>query len=123
MQTRLLVNLISARLEVTCKLTPRASVSSVRQRRIITELLEVLFARRGRVTFANLARFSSRHEQTFRRHLARAIGWLGFNLAVLHLRIHPRETLIGVFGCTLLPESGSKTYGLDRFFCTTRRRT
>lgn len=118
MQTRVMLPLIFAHMELTCKLVPTTP-----QRKIVMELLAVLFALRGRVTFANLARFSASHEQTFRRHFARAFDWVGFNLSVLRLRMHPRETLIGVFDCTLLPKSGRHTYGLDRFFCTTHHRT
>lgn len=118
MQTRLMINLIFARMELTCKCVPTRP-----QRGVIAQLLEVLFALRGRATFTNLARFASRHEQTFRRHFAQVFDWVGFNLAVLRLRIHPRETLIGVFDCTLLPKSGRHTYGLDRFFCTQDRRS
>lgn len=111
--TRVAIDLIFAQMELTCKLTPTTP-----QRRVVAELLGVLFALRGRCTFVNLARFSRFCEQTFRRHFARAFDWVGFNLAVLRLRCHPRETLIGVFDCTLLPKSGQKTYGLDRFFCS-----
>ena len=41
---------------------------------------------------------------------------------MLRLRTHPRETLIGVFDCTLLPKSGRHTY-LDQFFCSRDRRS
>jgi hypothetical protein len=112
----MVVNLIFAHMELTCKLIPTQP-----QRGVVAELLGVLFARRGRATFVNLARFSAYHEQTFRRHFKKAFDWVGFNVAVLRLRVHPRETLVGVFDCTLLPKSGRQTYGLDRFFCTTRR--
>ena len=38
------------------------------QRQVLEELFQAVFALRGRVNFTNLARFSSLHEQTFRRH-------------------------------------------------------
>jgi hypothetical protein len=76
---------------------------------------------RGRVNFTNLARFAPLHEQTFRRQFAKAFDWVAFNLAVLRLRAHPRETLIGVFDCTFLPKSGDATHGLGHFFCAASR--
>lgn len=86
------------------------------QRDFLQELFRVVFARQGRVTFTNMARFSRLHEQTFRRHFARAFDWVAFNLVLVRLRAHPNEPLIGVFDCSFLPKSGKKTYGLDKFF-------
>lgn len=87
-----------------------------RQRAFLLELFRVLFAHQGRATFTNLARYSTLHEQTFRRHFARCFDWLSFNLVLLRLRAHPGETLIGVFDTSFLPKSGGQTYGLDKFF-------
>ncbi len=87
-----------------------------RQRDFLAELFRVLLAHQGRANFANLARYSRRHEQTFRRHFARCFDWLAFNLVLLGLRAHPGETLIGVFDTSFLPKSGKRTYGLDKFF-------
>lgn len=89
-----------------------------RQRTVLADLFSLILVRRGRATFANLARFSTLHEHTLRRHFARSLDWLGFNLAVLRLTRHPRERLIGVFDATFLPKAGTKTWGLDRFFCS-----
>ncbi len=102
------LTLIFAKISPLCK----------RQRTVLTELFVLILVRRGRVNFTNLARFSALHEHTLRRHFARAVDWLGFNLAVLRLTRHPRERLIGVFDATFLPKSGAKTWGLDRFFCS-----
>lgn len=87
-----------------------------RQRDFLQELFRVVFALQGRLSFTNMARFSRLHEQTFRRHFARAFDWVAFNLVILHLRTQPDEVLIGVFDTSFLPKSGKKTYGLDKFF-------
>lgn len=92
-----------------------------RQRTFLVELFRTLFALRGRANFTNMARFSESHEQTFRRHFARAFDWVSFNLVVLRLQAHPDEPLIGVFDTSFLPKSGKKTYGLDKFFSATAR--
>lgn len=87
-----------------------------RRRDFLAELFGVVFAMRGRVNFTNLARFSRFHEQTFRRHFARAFDWMSFNLMLLRLWRHPDERVIGVFDCSFMPKSGTETYGLDKFF-------
>ena len=63
-----------------------------------------------------MARFSFFHEQTFRRHFRKAFRWVWFNLTVFRLRRHPEEPIVGVFDCSFLPKSGTKTWGIDRFF-------
>ena len=86
------------------------------QRRFLQELLQSVFALRGRVNFTNLARFSRFHEQTFRRHFKKTFQWVWFNLIVFRLRRHPEEPIIGAFDCTFLPKSGTETWGLGQFF-------
>lgn len=86
------------------------------QQSFLRELFGVLLAHQGRATFTNLARYSSLHEQTFRRNFARCFDWLCFNLVLLRLRAHPDEPVIGVFDTSFLPKSGKKTWGLDKFF-------
>jgi hypothetical protein len=88
------------------------------QRRFITVLLTTVFALRGRLTFTNMARFSPLHEQTFRRHFAKFFDWMTFNRSVLSLAPFETSHLIGALDCTFVPKSGKKTYGLDRFFCS-----
>lgn len=89
------------------------------QRQFVLELFRVLFAMRGRVNFTNMARYSSYIEQTFRRQFQKAFDWVAFNLAILRLRSHPDEPLLGVFDCSYLPKSGTKTWGLGQFFSST----
>ena len=92
------------------------------QRRFMGELFNAVFSLRGRVNFTNLARFSPLHEQTFLaiwdrlRHFEKAFQWVWFNLIVFRLRWHPEEPIIGAFDCTLLPKSGTETWGLGQFF-------
>lgn len=93
------------------------------QRLFLCELFRVLFAMRGRVNFTNLARYSPFSEQTFRRHFQKTFAWVAFNLVILRLRRHPEEPIIGVFDCTFLPKSGTKTYGLGRFFSSASGKT
>ena len=95
------VSLIFTKLEMTCKVTPQKP-----QRRVLKELFRMLLAFRGRATFADLARYSARREQSFRRHFERFFDWVGYNLTILRLRTYPQEPLIGGFDCSLLPKKG-----------------
>jgi hypothetical protein len=86
------------------------------QRRFLTILFTALFAMRGRVNFTNLARYSTLHEHTFRRQFEKDFDWLAFNRAVIEQQSKPGQSASGVFDCSFIRKSGTKTYGLDRFW-------
>ena len=86
------------------------------QRRCLRLLFATIFALQGRLTFTNMARYSTACEQTFRRNFAKDLDWLSFNSALIELVVEPQQTLIGVFDCSFIEKSGNKTYGLDRFW-------
>ncbi|GAB5521359.1 MAG: transposase [Rhodothermales bacterium] len=86
------------------------------QQRFVAEVIRALLAHLGRANFTNLARFSHLHEHTFRRHFGRFFDWVSFNLVLLRLTLHPKETQIAVFDTSFLPKSGKRTYDLDKFF-------
>ena len=83
------------------------------QRTFLTELFAVLLGRQGRATFENLARYSRFTELTFRRQFATCFDWLAFNKACVDFTQAP---FIGVVDCSFIPKSGTKTFGLDRFW-------
>lgn len=83
------------------------------QRTFLTELFAVLLGRQGRATFENMARYSRFTEATFRRQFATCFDWLAFNKACINFTQGP---FIGVVDCSFLPKSGSKTFGLDKFW-------
>lgn len=89
------------------------------QQRFLLALFSTVFALRGRLTFANMARFSALHEQSFRRNFQKFFDWIAFNLAVVSL-VPASEpgSFVGALDCTFVPKSGTKTYGLGRFFCS-----
>lgn len=83
------------------------------QRTFLTELFSVLLGRQGRATFENLARYSRFTELTFRRHFATYFDWLAFNKACIDFTQGP---FIGVVDCSFIAKSGTKTFGLDKFW-------
>ena len=92
------------------------------QQRFLTLLFTTLFAVQGRCTFTNLARYSTPHEHTFRRHFARFFDWIAFNLAMRTLLKQPGQRILAL-DCTFIPKSGTRTYGLDRFWSSAASRS
>lgn len=83
------------------------------QRTFLTELITLLLGRQGRATFENLARYSPFTELTFRRQFAAYFDWLAFNKACIQTIQGP---YIGIVDCSFVPKSGTKTFGLDKFW-------
>lgn len=92
------------------------------QRRFLTILFTAIFAMRGRVNFTNLARYSTLHEHTFRRHFEKHFDWPSFNLMLIE-KGASQDECIGVFDCSFIEKSGKHTYGLDRFWSGCEKRT
>ena len=90
------------------------------QRSFLTELFSLLLARQGKATFENMARFSPLTELTFRRHFATFFDWLAFNKACVDFT---KGVYIGLVDCSFVPKSGSKTFGLDKFWSGCAART
>jgi putative transposase len=84
-------------------------------------LLPLILALPGRLTFRNMSRYSDRHERTFARHFSRSFDWRRFNLALVEPVLS--DQLLLVTDCTFVPKSGTKTYGLDRFWNGSAART
>lgn len=86
------------------------------QRTFLTELFTVLLGRQGRATFENLARYSRFTELTFRRQFTTFFDWMDFNVTCIDFT---KATYIGVTDCSFIPKSGTKTFGLDKFWSST----
>jgi Transposase DDE domain len=88
---------------------------SKQQRTFLTELFALLLGRQGRATFENLARYSRFTELTFRRQFARYFDWLTFNKACIDFT---QGSFIGILDCSFIPKSGTKTFGIDKFWAS-----
>lgn len=92
-------------------------VSNKRDQKFWIKLFEVLIHMRGRKNYTNIARYGSFSESTLRRRMSQPLDWLTFNLGLLDQSgAKERSPLIGVIDCSFLHKSGSKTYGLDKFW-------
>ena len=83
------------------------------QRDFLVELFITLFSRQGRFNFENLTRYSKYNELTHRRQFRKHFDWFSFNKAFVDFNsgVH-----IGVIDCSFISKSGSKTFGIDKFW-------
>jgi len=101
---------------MTCVKTILQKISTISKSQcdFIAQLLPLILALPGRLTFRNMSRYSSHHERTFARHFSRPFDWWRLNLALVEAVLSD-QVLIAT-DCTFVPKSGTKTYGLDRFW-------
>lgn len=95
----------------------RISVKHKWQADFLRELYELIFSIQGRLTFENLARYSTFAESTFRRNYKKFFDWLDFNWQTFLLyRTTNEGAIIAAIDCSYIPKAGKATYGLDKFF-------
>jgi len=81
------------------------------------EIFDLIYSIQGRFNFQNLTRYSELNESTFRRNFQKFFDWLEFNYHLILLSgLDIRGEVIAAFDCSYIPKSGSKTFGLDRFW-------
>ena len=81
------------------------------------EIFNLIYSIQGRVNFQNLCRYSELNESTFRRNFQKFFDWLNFNYQLMLLSgFDPQKEIIAAFDCSYIPKSGSKTFGIDRFW-------
>ena len=81
------------------------------------EIFNLIYSIQGRFNFQNLTRYSELNESTFRRNFQKFFDWLDFNFQLLKLTSLDLEgEVIAAFDCSYIPKSGSKTFGIDRFW-------
>ena len=81
------------------------------------EIFNLIYSIQGRFNFQNLTRYSDLNESTFRRNFQKFFDWLDFNFQLIQLSSFKLEgEVIAAFDCSYIPKSGSKTFGIDRFW-------
>ena len=81
------------------------------------EVFNLIYSIQGRFNFQNLTRYSDLNESTFRRNFQKFFDWLDFNFEMLQLTsLNFQGEVIAAFDCSYIPKSGSKTFGIDRFW-------
>lgn len=91
------------------------------RRDFMSALLSTILALPGKLNFRNLSRFGSYCERTYARHFARSFDLTQFNSLLVNERLGPE--VIAAIDTSFIPKSGTKTYGLDRFFDTCLRKS
>jgi hypothetical protein len=77
----------------------------------------------GHATCRPLRRSNADHERTFARWYARAFACVSFNKAAIIQVIPAAPEQALVRAASFVPQSGTKTSGLDRFWHGSHRRT
>ena len=86
------------------------------QEKLVLHLLQLWPAIRGRYNLTNLSRYSSYHEQSFRRHFAKAFPWATLNTALIQSAVAPDHELMLAQDASFVRKSGKKTQGLGHFY-------
>jgi hypothetical protein len=93
------------------------------QRKFITHLLGLVLMLPGHAAFRNLSRYSSCHERTFARWYDRPFDFVSLNKAAITQVIAPEHQQALVIDASFIPKSGTRTYGLERFWNSRHRRS
>jgi hypothetical protein len=93
------------------------------QRKFITHLLGLMLMLPGHATFRHLSRYSPYHARTFARWYARDFDWVSLNKAASTPAVPPAHDQAFVMDASFVPQSGTQTYGLDRFWHGSHSRT
>lgn len=81
------------------------------------EIFNLIYSIQGWFNFQNLTRYSELNESTFRRNFQKFFDWLDFNFQLMQLSgVDFQKEVIAAFDCSYIPKTGSKTFGLDRFW-------
>jgi hypothetical protein len=79
-------------------------------------LFPAIFIVCGKVNFTNLSRYSDLNEKTYRRNFGKPYDFLRLNAHTIALSALRDPEHIAAMDCSFLNKSGSKTYGLGRFY-------
>jgi hypothetical protein len=93
------------------------------QRKFITHLLGLLLMLPGQATFRNMSRYSPYHERTLARWYDTSFDWVSFNKTAITEVVPSEHEQALVIDASFVPKSGKHTYGLDRFWNGSHRRT
>jgi len=98
------------------RVLPTLRQSKKPQQKFVAHLLGLLLMLSGHATFRNLSRYSADHERTFSRWYASAFDFVSLNKAAITEVIPPEHEQALVIEASVVPKSGKKTSGLDRFW-------
>jgi hypothetical protein len=93
------------------------------QRKFITHLLGLMLMLPGHATFRNMSRYSPYHEKTFARQYDTNFDWIALNKGAITRVVPSEHDQALVMDASFVSKSGKQTYGLDRFWNGSHRRT
>lgn len=83
--------------------------------KFLNHLVITLLSYKGKNNFLNLSRWSNLHEKTFRRNYKKSCDFLKINTCLID-KFHPNEVFVAAIDCSYISKSGTKTYGLGKFW-------
>ncbi len=86
------------------------------QRKFISVLLTTVMLIRGNVNFRNLSRYSVLSEKTYSGQFGNPSDFAEFDMIGTEMSVTPRTLMIATPDCSFIAGSGSRTYGLGRFY-------
>lgn len=89
------------------------NLSRVRMK-FVTHVFVLFLSMRGRLNFANMARYGSYSEKSYRTHFAGVFPFFSFNLQLAQQVCSPSRLIVA--DCTYLPKSGKATPQLGKFW-------
>jgi hypothetical protein len=86
------------------------------QRNFLLNLFLSIFATHSKINFLNLARHSSLHEKTFRRHFRKDFDFARFNQLTIDGALANSTDKAFAQDASFCKKAGKKTFGLDKFW-------
>ena len=100
----------------------KMSSISTPQRKFLVTLLTTIQLLRGKMTFRNMSRYSHLHEKTYSRHFRQYVDFAYMNNVALTTCLQLGTTTVAAIDTTVVPKSGTHTYGLDLFYNSSHNR-
>jgi len=86
------------------------------QKKFMEILITTILSMYGRVNFRNMARYAPCHEKTFSRNFTKQFDYLEFNMLAVAKVVTPQDRLAVALDQVFIEKSGTKTYGLEKFW-------
>ena len=93
------------------------------QQKFLMHLVGLLLMLPGHATFRHLSRSSPYQEKTFARWYGKGFDFVSLNKAAIAEVVPPAHEHAVVMDASFVAKSGTHTYGLDRFWNGSHRRT
>lgn len=104
-------------LEIIDKIiTNNDKIKSNTQKKFLKIIIITILGLTGKANFRNMSRYCNLSEKTISRNFRKAAGFVELNKDAILMEYTNSNILIAAVDCSYIKKSGSKTYGLDKFW-------